>query len=103
MMISAYLEAAVTLGDTTARDIALQSLDFLLATAVYTLGSVATFQVVEARFADGQFRRGGLAGGSMALGGLIGVLAALAHDRSAPLAGVFHLGHDARSRDGGAR
>jgi uncharacterized protein YyaL (SSP411 family) len=34
MMIAAYLEAAVTLGDTTARDIALQSLDFLLATAV---------------------------------------------------------------------
>jgi acetyltransferase-like isoleucine patch superfamily enzyme/O-antigen/teichoic acid export membrane protein len=60
--------------------------NFLLATAVYTVGSVATFQVVEARFADGQFRRGGLAGGSMALGGLIGVLAALAHERSASLA-----------------
>jgi hypothetical protein len=40
MMISAYLEAAVTLGDTTARDIALQSLDFLLATAVQPEGHV---------------------------------------------------------------
>jgi acetyltransferase-like isoleucine patch superfamily enzyme/O-antigen/teichoic acid export membrane protein len=67
-------------------DAGLGTRDFLLATAVYTVGSVATFQVVEARFAEGQFRRGGLAGGSMALGGLLGVVAALAHDRSASLA-----------------
>jgi len=42
--------------------------------------------VVEARFADGQFRRGGLAGGTMALGGMVGVLAELSYDRSAALA-----------------
>src|SRR5882757_9696348 len=59
---------------------------FLIATAVYTVAAVALTQVVEARFADGQFRRGGLAGGTMALGGLIGVIAALSYDRSAALA-----------------
>jgi acetyltransferase-like isoleucine patch superfamily enzyme/O-antigen/teichoic acid export membrane protein len=59
---------------------------FLFATAVYTVAAVALTQVVEARFADGQFRRGGIAGGTMALGGLIGVLLALSHDRSAALA-----------------
>lgn len=59
---------------------------FLFATGVYTAASVALIQIVEARFADGQFRRGGIAGGTMALGGLIGVIAALCYDRSAALA-----------------
>jgi acetyltransferase-like isoleucine patch superfamily enzyme/O-antigen/teichoic acid export membrane protein len=59
---------------------------FLLATGVYTAASVALIQIVEARFADGQFRRGGIAGGTMALGGLIGVITALRHDSSAALA-----------------
>jgi len=67
-------------------DPGLGSRNFLLATGVYTAASVALIQVVEARFADGQFRRGGIAGGTMALGGLIGVIAALCYDSSAALA-----------------
>jgi uncharacterized protein YyaL (SSP411 family) len=53
MMIAAYLDAAVTLGDTTARDIALQSLDFLLTTAVQTDGHVWHATAAHTSYVDG--------------------------------------------------
>ncbi len=53
MMIAAYLDAAVTLGDTTARDIAFQSLDFLLATAVRPDGHVWHATAEHTSYVDG--------------------------------------------------
>src|SRR5712692_9909573 len=53
MLIAAYLDATVTLGDTTARDIALQSLDFLLATTVQPDGHVRHATAEHTSYVDG--------------------------------------------------
>jgi uncharacterized protein YyaL (SSP411 family) len=53
MMISAYLEAYATLGDTAVRDFALKSLDFLLATAVRPDGRVWHATSEKTSYVDG--------------------------------------------------
>lgn len=53
MLIAAYLDAYTTLGDTTARDFALKSLDFLLATAVRPDGRVWHATSAETSYVDG--------------------------------------------------
>ena len=51
---------------------------FLVAVAIFTVGQVLLLQIVEAWYADGHFRRGGSSATAVAVGGLIGLLAAAA-------------------------
>jgi uncharacterized protein YyaL (SSP411 family) len=53
MLIAAYLDAYTTLGDTAARDFALKSLDFLLATAVRPDGRVWHATSAETSYVEG--------------------------------------------------
>ncbi|MTD58030.1 lipopolysaccharide biosynthesis protein [Amycolatopsis pithecellobii] len=58
-------------------DSALATPGFLGATASFTVGQVLLALVPDAWFADGRFRRGGMAAALVSAGGLAGVLAAL--------------------------
>ncbi|MEV6875317.1 hypothetical protein [Amycolatopsis sp. NPDC051128] len=64
-------------------DPALRTPGFLVATAGFTVGQALLTQVPDGWFADGRFRRGGLAAAALCLGGLAGVLVSLTVSRSA--------------------
>ncbi|TNC21874.1 lipopolysaccharide biosynthesis protein [Amycolatopsis alkalitolerans] len=85
LVLAAAAAAAASTASARWIDPALGSPGFLIATTGFAVGQVLLTQVPDAWFADGRFRRGGLAAAAVSAGGLAGVLVALATSRSAAL------------------